>query len=125
MSSNKILILDSDSKSNTILSLKYTSTSIIQINLTKATVQNIFDNLNDILKIYSTFNIEEIEKCLKFESLSIYSFSWIYGQDYDKINIKTFSKERKNIRFFYNQFPELLKEISNDNPKLEIKKNII
>lgn len=107
---------------STLFKTDIAATSIIQINLTKATVQNVFENINDIFKLYPTFNIEEIEKCLKFQNPSIYSFSWIYSQDYDKINIKTFCKERKNNRFFYKEFPELLKEVSKNNHGLEIEK---
>lgn len=43
----------------------YSKTSIVQINLSKGIVENVFENFNEILKIHRTFNIREIIKCLK------------------------------------------------------------
>lgn len=89
--------------------------SIIQIKVLTGVVQNIFETFDQILKEYKTYHIEEIQKCLNGEILTIYSFGWVYGKDFDKIDIKEFSKLRKDKMLFINQFPHLIAEISPNN----------
>lgn len=93
---------------------EYADTSVIQINVTRGIVENIYESLEDLKSQYPRFNIEEIEKCMKGVFLTIYSFGWLFGKDFDKIDIKKYSNERNGRfkRFLINQFKEIVSEIA-------------
>lgn len=102
---------------------EYTDTSIIQINVTRGLVENIYNSLEDLKSKYPRFNVEEIEKCIE-QKLTIYSFGWLFGKDYKEINIKEYSKTRSFKRLLVNEFKEIVAEIAPhpDNIGLDISK---